>query len=196
MPVSDTRERILSQMFCHIRKSGYQGLRADKVIADLDITKGALYHYFPNKQAIGSAVIEEIIRPNYLRFYQELDQWTGHPVDKIQEHLRFLVSMATDEEAILGCPLNNLVQEMSPLDEDFRLRMRSIIDAMLRSLAAALHRGQAAGQVRPELAADQIAQFIFAGIEGGYAIAKVRKEAQPFQNSMVVLSTFLDSLRC
>lgn len=195
MQAADTRERILSQMFLDIRKHGFQGLRADKVIAEMDVTKGALYHYFANKQAIGMAVIDEIIRPNYLRFYSELDRWEGNPIDKLQEHLQYLSDQATDQDISLGCPLNNLVQEMSPLDEDFRLRMKSIVDTIHRSTAAALTKGQAAGVVRSNIHPDQVAQFIFAGIEGAYTLAKVRRDAAAFQSNMKLLSQFLDTLR-
>ncbi len=195
MQSTDTRERILQQMFLDIRKNGFQGLRADKVIADMDITKGALYHYFPNKQSIGTAVIEEILRPNYLRHYLELEHSEMHPIDKLQEHLQFLSAQATDEDVALGCPLNNLVQEMSPIDEDFRLRMKSIVDTIHRSIATALRRGQAAGQVRSDVNPEQIAQFFFAGVEGAYSISKVRKDAAAFCSNMAVLSRFLDTLR-
>ena len=195
MQTLDTRERILSQMFLDIRKNGFQGLRADKVIAEMDITKGALYHYFPNKNAIGTAVLDEIIRPNYLHFYHELDQWEGHPLDKMQAHLMFLAKNATNEEVALGCPLNNLAQEMSPLDEGFRLRMKSITDYIHKSTAAALTRGQASGQIRSDIQPDQVAHFIFAAIEGAYSVAKVHKNASMFQSNMAMLSQFLDSLR-
>jgi len=195
MQLANTRERILTQMFLDIRKNGFQGLRADKVIAEMDITKGALYHYFANKQAIGTAVIDEIIRPNYLRFYSELDRWEGNPIDKLQEHLKFLSDQATDSDIALGCPLNNLVQEMSPLDEDFRLRMKSIVDKIHSATAAALLRGQASGLVRDQVNPDQIAQFVFAGIEGAYTLAKVRRDAAVFQSNMKLLSQFLDTLR-
>lgn len=195
MQTADTRDRILNQMFLDIRKNGFQGLRADKVIAELNITKGALYHYFENKQAIGKAVIDEIIRPNYLRFYQELDGWEGHPIDKLQSHLRFLSDNATSQDVSLGCPLNNLVQEMSPLDETFRLRMKAIIDKIHQSVAAALVRGQQAGQVRNDVQPDQMAQFFFAGIEGAYVLAKVRQDAAAFKANMSILAQFLDTLR-
>ena len=195
MQATDTRDRILQQMFYDIRKNGFQGLRADKVIAEMDITKGALYHYFPNKQAIGTAVIDEIIRPIYLEFFHELDRSTAHPVDKLQEHLQFLAAKATNEEVALGCPLNNLVQEMSPLDEDFRLRMKSIVDTIHRSIASALRRGQEVGKVRSDINPEQVAQFYFAGIEGAYSIAKVRKDAAAFCGNMAMLGQFLDTLR-
>lgn len=195
MQTAHTRERILTQMFLDIRKNGFQGLRADKVIADMDVTKGALYHYFANKQAIGTAVIDEIIRPNYLRFYHELDRWEGNPIDKLQEQLQFLAGLATDDDIALGCPLNNLVQEMSPIDEDFRLRMKSIIDSIHLSIAGALLRGQAKGEVLESVQPDKLAQFYFAGIEGAYATAKVRKDAAAFKSNMEILRHFLDSLR-
>ncbi len=195
MQTMDTRERILTQMFLDIRKNGFQGLRADKVITDMDITKGALYHYFANKQAIGSAVIDEIIRPNYLKFYRDLDQWEGHPIDKLQEHVQFLSDRATDDDIALGCPLNNLVQEMSPIDEAFRLQMKSIVDRIQESTTAALRRGQAALQVRPDVDAEAISRFIFAAIEGAYGVAKVRKDAASFRSNMAVLHQFLETIR-
>jgi len=195
MQTVDTRERILTQMFLDIRKNGFQGLRADKVIADMDITKGALYHYFANKQAIGVAVIDEILRPNYLQFYRELDRWEGNPIDKLQEHLQFLADRATDDDIALGCPLNNLVQEMSPIDEDFRLRMKSILEGIYDSITAALRRGQAAQSVRPDVDAEAVARFFFATIEGAYSMAKVRKDAAAFRSNMNLLHQFLETIR-
>ena len=195
MQAADTRQRILQQMFLNIRRHGFQGLRADKVLEDMDITKGALYHYFPNKQAIGTAVIDEILQPEYLRFYHELERWEGHPVDKLQEHLQFLSARATDEDVALGCPLNNLIQEMSPIEEAFRLRMQAIVDRIHTAVASALRRGQGAGQVRNDVNPEQVAQFFFAGIEGAYSIAKVKRNAAAFCSNMALLGRFLDTLR-
>ncbi|MDX2133509.1 MAG: TetR family transcriptional regulator C-terminal domain-containing protein [Saprospiraceae bacterium] len=196
MQESDTRQRILKHLFLDIRRNGFQGLRADKVLAELAVTKGAMYHYFPNKQAIGMAVIDELIRPSYLDFYAQLSADTDlNPLDALQGHLRYLSEKATDEEVALGCPLNNLVQEMSPLDEGFRLRMKAIADAMVQYMAAAIRRGQVQGAVRPDIHPETVAQFLWAGIEGAYSLAKVRKDAQTFRTNASVLIQYLDGLR-
>ncbi len=195
MQAADTRERILTQMFLDIHKNGFQGLRADKVIAEMDVTKGALYHYFANKQAIGTAVIDEIIRPNYLHFYRELDRWEGDPIDKLKTHLQFLALKATHEDISLGCPLNNLVQEMSPVDEAFRLRMKSIVDTIHGSIATALARGQSKGLVRSEVSPEQVAHFLFSSIGGVYSMAKVHREVARFKSNLAMLGQFLDTLR-
>lgn len=67
--VIDTREKILTAMFSDGHLNGFQGLRADKVITEIGVTKGALYHYFPTNQSIGLSIIDEMIEPMYLTFY-------------------------------------------------------------------------------------------------------------------------------
>ena len=47
-----------------------------------------------------------------------------------------------------GCPLNNLAQEMSPLDEKFRQALEKIYFAWRETMAAAFARGIKAGKVR------------------------------------------------
>ncbi|HLP95510.1 MAG TPA: TetR/AcrR family transcriptional regulator [Saprospiraceae bacterium] len=194
MNATDTRERILQSMFTDIRRNGFQGLRADKVVAEMGITKGALYHYFDSKQSIGKAVIDEIIKPNYLHFYHELNRSEGNPIPMLADHLKYLSDMATDEDIALGCPLNNLIQEMSPLDEDFRLRMRNIVEAIQESVAGALQRGKAGGFIREDVDCKAVSRFFFSTIEGSYSMAKVSKQKEAFVTNMGLLTAYLESL--
>ena len=193
--VMETREKILNAMFVDMHKNGFQGLRADKVIKDLDVTKGAMYHYFPSKDAIGLAVIDEFIEPNYLKFYLDLDIFDGQPIDMLQFHLKDLMRRATEENIALGCPLNNLVQEMSPLSEEFRLKLKKIVDGMTDSVANALKRGQEKGYVKSDINAEAVAGFYVSSIEGAYGMAKVQKQIALFKSSMTQLSFYLDILR-
>lgn len=195
MNATDTRERILGRMFQDIHKNGFQGLRADRVIADLGITKGALYHYFPSKEAIGLAVIEEIIGPTYLTFFRSLERAQGHPLDLLQNHLRELGQKATPDNIYLGCPLNNLVQEMSPLNEDFRQRLKVVMDGMIHYSALALERGRQKGQVKPATDCTAVASFMIAGMEGAYGVAKVQKSLSSFHRNIEQLIQYLDLFR-
>ena len=58
-----TRQRILEAAFMEIYRNGFQGMRLDEVLSVTGLTKGALYHHFPNKRALGYAVVDEIILP-------------------------------------------------------------------------------------------------------------------------------------
>jgi TetR/AcrR family transcriptional regulator, transcriptional repressor for nem operon len=191
----DTRDKILAAMFTDVHKNGFQGLRADKVIKEMEVTKGAMYHYFPSKDSIGLAIIEEIIEPNYIKFYQDLDFFDGNPIDMLQFHLKELVTLATDENVSLGCPLNNLVQEMSPLNEQFRLKLKRVVDKMTTSVANALIKGQKKDFVAKDKDAQAVADFFISSIEGAYSIAKVQRNVPLFKSNMEQLSFFLDILR-
>jgi TetR/AcrR family transcriptional regulator, transcriptional repressor for nem operon len=191
----DTRDKILAALFRNIHRNGYQGLRADKVVAEMGITKGALYHYFPSKMAIGQAVIDEVIAPNYLRFYQQLDLSDAHPLDMLKKHLFELLEMASDEDIDLGCPLNNLVQELSPIEEHFRLSLYQIIEAMYAATYRALERGKVRGEIKPNTDSKAVAHFYLAAIEGAYSMAKVAKKREVFSSNMQQLMRYLELYR-
>ncbi len=191
----ETRDRIVEALFQDVRRNGFQGLRADKVIVDLGITKGALYHYFSNKKEIGAAIIDEVLQPMYTAFYVQLNELEGDPVLALQDHLRWQAGICTDDEAVLGCPLNNLVQEMSPLDEAFRLKLNKIVLKMHHSVTEALRRGQNNGNLQLNFDCDAVAWFYLASMEGAYSMAKVSKNGSVFKRSIQQLIHFLETLR-
>ncbi|MGA8441619.1 MAG: TetR/AcrR family transcriptional regulator, partial [Candidatus Sulfotelmatobacter sp.] len=59
-----TRERLLQAASREIYRSGFQSASLDTILASAGVTKGALYHHFKNKEALGYAVVEEIISPD------------------------------------------------------------------------------------------------------------------------------------
>src|SRR5271170_1471117 len=56
-----TRERLLQAAFREVRRSGFQSAGIDTILATTNVTKGALYHHFESKEALGYAIVEEII---------------------------------------------------------------------------------------------------------------------------------------
>src|SRR5271163_1220682 len=56
-----TREHLLQAAFREVYRYGFQSAGDDTILAATNVTKGALYYHFENKEALGYAVIEEII---------------------------------------------------------------------------------------------------------------------------------------
>jgi AcrR family transcriptional regulator len=50
-----TRERLLQAAFREIHRSGFQSASIDTILAATNVTKGALYHHFESKEALGYA---------------------------------------------------------------------------------------------------------------------------------------------
>lgn len=192
-----TRSKLLKAAFEEIYRRGFQAARLDTILAKAGVTKGALYHHFPNKASLGYAVVDEVVR-GFL-----LERWsvgpgarlTGDPVSALQRILRHRSDELTDREIELGCPLNNLGQEMSPLDERFRRRVARTFGTWTDAVAQALRRGQVEGTVRRRVDARKAAGFIVAAIEGSFGLAKSAQSAAMLRSNLEVLGTFLESLR-
>ena len=148
-----TRERLVAAAFEEIHRHGYQGAGLDTILANAGVTKGALYHHFADKADLAHAVIDEVIRGLTLtRWTGPLASYTGDPISGIQMVLKVVADEFCDERLVdkveLGCPLNNLAQEMSPLDERFRRRVAVVFETWIESFAQALERGRE-GRHRP-----------------------------------------------
>jgi TetR/AcrR family transcriptional repressor of nem operon len=94
-----------------------------------------------------------------------------------------------------GCPLNNLAQEMSPLDERFRQILDKIYGAWRGSLAAAFARGVKAGKVRKGVSPNKVAAFIVAAQTGMIGTAKNAQDESLLVQTGEALCDYLDSLR-
>src|SRR5215472_10991919 len=70
-----TRERLLQAAFREVCRLGFQGAGLDTILAATGVTKGALYYHFDSKEALGYAIVEEIVaelpRAKWLRPLQQ-----------------------------------------------------------------------------------------------------------------------------
>lgn len=58
-----TRLHILEKALDLIYKKGYQTTSIDDILASTQLTKGAFYYHFKNKDEMGMAIINELLRP-------------------------------------------------------------------------------------------------------------------------------------
>lgn len=167
-----TRARILEAAFMEIYRNGYQGMRLDEVLSVTGLTKGALYHHFTNKLALGYAVVDEVIAPMMETLWTKPLKTADKPLDALIEAIRSLPDAKPPELIQYGCPLNNLAQEMSPLDEGFRQRLDHVFTNWHGTTAQALKEAQKQNMIRSDVNCDETATFIMAALEGCIGIAK------------------------
>jgi len=55
-----TRERLLRAAFQEMYLSGFRSADLNAILAAAGVTKGALYHHFDSKEALGYAVVAEV----------------------------------------------------------------------------------------------------------------------------------------
>ncbi len=168
----ETRAKILMAAFDEIYHRGFQAASLNNILKNTDITKGALYHHFKNKMELGYAVVDEIIYTTLRANWIEPLQNTDDPVAIIREILLISGEKMTDEDVRLGCPLNNLALEMSPIDEGFRTRITAIYTEWQEAVEQACECGKQAGNIRQNTDSKQLGVLFVATLEGCLGLAK------------------------
>ncbi len=187
-----TRRRLLEAGFREVYERGFQSADLDAVLERAGVTKGALYYHFQNKEALGYAIVEEIVA-GMTRKKWVLPLQSGNAIDTL---IQIVQSTGTEAPEMRGgCPFNNLAQEMSPLDEGFRRRLAKILTDWRGAMADAFRRGQAEGTVRKNIDPEDEATFVIAVYEGYISLAKNSQDARLLKSGKKRMIRYIDSLR-
>ena len=191
----DTRGTILFAAYKEIHYQGFQSASLKNILARTGVTKGALYHHFPNKTELGYAVIDEVIAERiHLSFVKPL-QDCENPIDGIIQLIQSSGDAFSLTDIELGCPLTALAQEMAPIDEGFRTRLIKIYDQWHQSIADGFQRALENGQVRDDVDPFTAAVTIVATMEGAIHAAKVAQDLNKLYLCGAGLIQYLQLLR-
>lgn len=191
-----TRQRILEASYAEILQRGFQAASVCDILAGAGLTKGALYHHFPSKKDLGLAVINELVRAQFEKgLFQPLRE-SRQPAQALLELIEAKGRAGDPVLVLLGCPLNNLTQEMSHLDADFQAALCGLMHEWRDAVKDVLLRAQGAGQVRPDVDCAGAALFIVSAWEGCAGAAKNAQSSQVFCVCMTQLRAYVESLLC
>jgi TetR/AcrR family transcriptional regulator, transcriptional repressor for nem operon len=188
-----TRDRLLQAASREVYRSGFQSASLDAILAATGVTKGALYYHFDSKEALGYAVVEEVIDPDVRATWVRPLQNGKDPIDALIGIVQGISIRPEDVRG--GCALNNLAQEMSPLDAGFRKRLAIVFDAWREAVASVLRDGQTHGSVRRDVKPADAAGILIAMVEGYGSLAKNAQDPKVMKAGIRNIVDWLRSLR-
>jgi TetR/AcrR family transcriptional regulator, transcriptional repressor for nem operon len=142
---------------------------------------------------LGHAVVDEIIALDvHTKWMQRLEN-VKDPINTLVGAVQNI--SVTREDVIGGCCLNNLAQEMSPLDTGFRKRLERIFQKWRDAVASVLREGQHHGSVRRDLKPTEAAGLLIAMVEGYGSLAKNAQDPEVMKAGIRNIIEWLHSLR-
>ena len=191
----DMRRKLLKSFYEEMHKNGYHQTSVDDISQNANVTKGSFYHHFKSKEEAGLAVINELIA----KILEDI--WVA-PLTEAEDVLEALGKAVKDsgvgftaDNIQYGCPLNNLAQEMSSLNEDFRKSISALYTRWHGIIVETLEIGKKRGQVKQDIISTDIASFIVAVVEGAIGMAKNRQDIDWFHQCCSFIASFLETLR-
>jgi len=170
MKVITTREKLINSAYKLFYEKSFNATSIDDILKDASLNKGSLYHLFKGKKELLLTVIEEKIATGIRDKYSCLNE-EANPLEYIKNNL--LNTNSFDFKH--GCPLNNLVQEMSPVDEDVAKALRDIYLELEDFYFLALRDLDMSDESKKSLS-----KMMVATVEGAIMSAKSAQDKTPF----------------
>lgn len=187
-----TRKNILEVTADEIHKKGFTATSLSCILTRCEISKGALYHHFTNKMELGYAVFEEVYAPSFIALWQPAVE-AKDPIQGLCEFFTDMSKEMTCDEVVCGCPLNNLCQEMSGVDEGFRIRILAMQQQL--NLLIATNLSRVSEQLKPDLDFSQIAYFIVSTFHGSSSLSKSSLNKELFDKVIKELCRYMQQLK-
>ncbi len=192
---ANTRSIILQKAFDLIYSHGYQTTSIDDIIAKTNVTKGSFFYHFKNKDQMGEAIINEIIRPAILSTFTNELMAVKDPLKALFMLTKKLLYESPELLVQYGCPVGNLVQEMTPWNKGFTKMLSEIMAEWQMVIERLITRAKKEGLVRKNVNAKQVAIYLISGYWGVRNFGKIYNNHQPYQLYLKELNNYLQSLK-
>ncbi|WP_430401823.1 TetR/AcrR family transcriptional regulator [Fluviicola sp.] len=190
-----TRLTILQKAFELIYVKGYQTTSVDDILATTQVTKGAFYYHFKNKDEMGLAIINEILKPTMDTAFIAPLQSQDNPLEVIYGMMDHLLLGNPFLKPEFGCPASNLTQEMSPWNSEFSQALNQLTKLWEDALIQVLENGKLHGFVRNDVNPKQVTIMIMSGYWGVRNLGKLDGGNQSYLAYLKELKNYLNSLR-
>lgn len=187
-----TRAHILDVSFFEIYTKGFNGVGVREIADKAGVTIGAFFHYFPTKQHVGFAIIEEVVRTGIMeRWIKPLSAYKN-PLQGILKCFKKTFDSWTDDLVKIGCPLNNLTQEMSATEPVLREKTESVLRDWISETEKHLKRAQSEGYLKKSTNTHEMATFIVTLQEGTFAMGKALQDRSVFDMMYTSLKDYIE----
>ncbi len=185
-----SREKLLDVAFDEIYHNGYAATSIDKILKKANMNKGSMYHFFKSKKELGLAVVNERVNSYIVDKYGTLLKHEKNFCDELMK----LIKNRNSFDFTCGCKLNNLMQELSPIDEDFKHALEVVYTRFENIIEQVLDKAILKNEIKHD-DTKALSMYIVASIEGCLGTAKKSQDGSYFQTCISQLEFFLNTIK-
>lgn len=177
---SDTADRILDVAEELIQTRGYVAMSFQTIAERIGIRKPSIIHHFPNKGALGLAVVARYRG----RYNDAMDQLKSNPAVAANQALRlyfnpFLEFAASAEKV---CLAGALACEVQGMPEPMRVEVKRFFESHQRWLEDILREGRDKNLFRFEENPAVLARLVFCALQGALLVERTTGDASQLQD--------------
>lgn len=166
------RRKLLDAALSIIRTKGYSATSVDELCAAASVTKGAFFHHFETKEALGVAAADHWASTTDRFFDGAPYQQLVDPLDRVLGYLEFRKAILRGELPEFTCLVGTMVQETFETSPPIREACNRSIAGHAAVLEADIAEAVRLHGIKPEWTAKSLALYTQAVLQGAFILAK------------------------
>lgn len=190
VPRGEARQRLLTAAMHLIRRQGFAGTSVDDLCAAAEVTKGAFFHHFASKEALGVAVVEHWTETTGAMFAAHDYNTKPDPLDRVFAYLDLRRSFLDMPLPDFSCVAGTTVQETYQTYPVIRVAAEESLRSGATHVQAHLAEALAAHPVLG-VTADSLALQFQVAVQGGIIVAKALDDPSAARDAFDHLERYL-----
>ncbi|EGP5296801.1 TetR/AcrR family transcriptional regulator [Enterococcus faecium] len=187
-----TKEKILEATKDLIYKKGYYETSIRDILAASDTGKGQFYYYFSSKKEVCLAVIHAHMDVWQTELFEDILNAGKQPEEALEEMLDWIFADHETQITYHGCPVGNLIIELSTVDEEYRLLLLELVNQWVKYTKQNIL--ALSEEKLSDEEADRQAKALIAEIQGSILLLKVTQDLSLLrQNFQLIKERLLTS---
>ncbi len=184
------RDRLIAAAHQTVRAKGYAATSVDELCGAAGVTKGAFFHHFPSKEALGVAAANAWTARAEEHIFT-LPEWTRlpDPLDRVLAHIDLRLAMIEGPVEDFTCFVGTMVQEAyltnQPIREACQASLGAYAGRLAQDIQAAVERHGG------DVDALSLAYHVQAVLQGAFILAKAHNDPTRARQSVAHLKRYV-----
>lgn len=164
-------------------EKGFTATSLDEICCQAGITKGGFFHYFKNKEDLGTKLVDHYAQQTGQAVMEHVCCCGPDPLDRVLGYIDAAAQRCLDPNS-KGCLIGTMTQELHQSHPNIICccgkQLMGLRDAMVKDLQAA----QGKYQPDQEIDAQGVADLFITTIQGGFILAKATGDRQSMRRAI------------
>ncbi|MHA6688600.1 TetR/AcrR family transcriptional regulator [Mesorhizobium sp. A556] len=190
----DARTRLLEAARDVIRAKGFASTSVDDLCRMAAVTKGAFFHNFGSKEALGVAAAEFWAETTSAFFAAAPYHQSSDPLERVLAYVAFRKAIITGDPTEFTCLVGTMAQEVYTSSPDIREACGRSIFGHAATLEADIELSRREHGATDDWTAASLARHTQTVIQGGFVLAKAGSDPELARESLDHLDRYIRHL--
>ncbi len=176
-----TKKRLLEAGSAMLLERGYNDLGIQRLLEITGVPRGSFYHHFEGKEHFALQVVDLYLAEVHAQLDRTLMDRSLPPLDRVRTFFERTAEKYA-EEGHLGCLLGALGQELSGVNDVFRLKIKSCLGSIAARIAVCLEEARQCGDLPASTDPERMGEVLVDCWEGAALRVRLVKSLAPLES--------------